>query len=94
MSLSPACVDNWKDIAQLASYLTGIGAALLAVFTYVGNSRRERAKWAVQLFEKFYEAERYKEVREKLDCVSETDEVRELRQTGRPCSLTTLIFSS
>ena len=68
-------LDAWKDAAQLASYAVGIIAAVLAVWTYRSNSRRERAKWAVQLYEKFYETELYKEMRNKLDCPADSKEV-------------------
>lgn len=43
-------------------------AAVAALWTYRSNSRRERAKWAVQLYDKFYETDHYKPIREKLDC--------------------------
>jgi hypothetical protein len=56
-----------KDIAQIVSYLVGTAAAWLAWRTYRANSRRESAKWAVQLYEKFYEEESYREMREALD---------------------------
>jgi len=56
-----------------SSFLT-----LLAVRTYRSNSRREPAKWAVQLYEKFYEADRYKVMRDQLDCASETDDIRDI----------------
>jgi hypothetical protein len=68
-------VTTWKNIAQLASYAVGIVATVLAVWTYRSNSRRERAKWAVQLYEKFYETELYKEMRDQLDCAPESEEV-------------------
>ncbi|MGO9515681.1 MAG: hypothetical protein ACLPND_01420 [Candidatus Korobacteraceae bacterium] len=59
---------GWKDAAQTASYIVAALAALFAVWTYYTNSRRERAKWAVQLYEKFFEGTLYKETRDKLDC--------------------------
>lgn len=61
--------------------MLGIGAAVVAAITYASNSRRERAKWAVQLYEKFYESDRYKEMRESLDCDSDGELV--LRYVGQ-----------
>ncbi len=72
-----------KAVLQLASYVVAIFAAIVALQTYLANSRRERAKWAVQLFEKFYESDHYKEVREKLDSTADQPPVKELvKQEG------------
>lgn len=68
-------LEIWKAIAQLASYCVGIFAALGALLTYRGNSQRERAKWAVQLYDKFYETEHYKQIRDKLDCAADSTDV-------------------
>lgn len=62
------CVlGSWKDAAQTISYVVGIIVAILAICTYRSNAQRERARWAVQLYEKFFEADQYKPVRESLD---------------------------
>jgi hypothetical protein len=53
-------------------------AAIGAFLTYLSNSRRERAKWAVQLFDKFFEEERYKQVRDTLDCPPDAIQVQEM----------------
>lgn len=50
----------------------------MALWTYRINSRRERAKWAVQLFEKFYETDTYKVIRNELDCENDADGVKQL----------------
>ena len=68
--------ETWKDTAQFVSYVVGIGAAGWAVVTYWSNSRRERAKWAVQLYEKFYETDRYDAMRKLFDEKLETEEIR------------------
>jgi hypothetical protein len=69
---------KWRDIAQIASYLFTAAAAWLAWGTYRTNSKRERAKWAVQLYEKFYEGTRYRELREALDCDADNTSVKQL----------------
>lgn len=66
----------WKEIAQPAYYTVAICAAIGAVLTYRNNSRRERAKWVAQLYEKFYESNRYKTMRDKLDCPTDSDDVK------------------
>ena len=75
---SPTALAQIKDGAQIVSYLVGAGAAWFAWRTYQANSRRESAKWAVQLYEKFYEQESYREIREALDCDAGGTEVEKL----------------
>jgi hypothetical protein len=60
---------------QFLSYCVAMIAAIGALWTY---SQRERAKWAVQLYEKFYEGEVYKAVRNQLDCTPNATEVVQL----------------
>lgn len=72
---SDQAFERLKDIAETASALLAIGAALVAAKTYASNAQRERAKWAVQLYEKFYESDRYKLMREELDCEPDEDAV-------------------
>jgi uncharacterized protein YdiU (UPF0061 family) len=73
-----------KAIVQLVSYLVAALAALGALLTYRSNSRRERAKWAIQVYEKFFESNAYKEMRNKLDCASDAAEVQQLVQQKPP----------
>ncbi len=80
-------MNTSKDIAQLASYGIGIVAALWALWTYHVNSRRERARWAVQPYEEICEADRYKDIRNTLDEETETDEIRKLA-TNEPSAFT------
>jgi hypothetical protein len=69
--------SNWVTVS---AGLVGIVSAILALRTYTTNSKRERAKLAVQLFEKFYEGERYKKVREALDCLTDEPGVPSCRR--------------
>lgn len=57
-----------KDVIQAASYIFAMLAALVAAWSYRKSVRLDRVKWAAQLFERFYEQERYKRIREVLDC--------------------------
>ncbi len=63
-------VTGWeaaKDVAETFYYILAASAAIGAALVYRRNSRLERARWASSLFEKFYEGERYKEIRDLLD---------------------------
>lgn len=53
-------------IATFAALGTVV-AALAAVVVYLRNSKLERAKWALSLYEKFYERKELKEIRDILD---------------------------
>ena len=68
----------WQSIAQPTYYTVGVFAAIFAVRTYRKNSKLERARWAVQLYEKFYEAHQYTKVRDTLDCDADVESVQEL----------------
>jgi hypothetical protein len=68
----------WNAFFQFASYIVGIGAAATAALTYRSNSKRERAKWAVQLYEKFYENETYKNMRQALELDADLAAVQKL----------------
>lgn len=69
---------NLKDVVEAVS--TGIAAiaALAAFLRYNANARHERAKWTVQLFEKFYESRRYRKIRDLLDCAADSPQIRTL----------------
>jgi hypothetical protein len=76
---------NWKDFFETIYYIAGtvgaLGTLLAAIFAlnvYVNNSRLERAKWASNLYEKFFEKSHLKNVRSLIDCSSDSDEVIQL----------------
>lgn len=73
---------SWKDLFETIYYLAGsiaalgtLGAALFALGVYKSNSRLERARWASSLYEKFFEKNDLKLMREALDCTVDSDEV-------------------
>ena len=70
-------LGNAKTAAETFTGLAGGIAAFAAAWTYWSNSKRERAKWAVQLYDKFYESDRYKKMRDELDCAPDEDAVQE-----------------
>lgn len=62
---------NFSDVRDIVSILGPIAtfvAVGVAAFVYWKNSRLERAKWLATLYEKFYEKDGLKEIREILDC--------------------------
>jgi|SRR5882672_2134374 len=67
--------ELWKLLPQTAYYVVGIIAALWALVVYRRNRRLEQAKWLSTFYDKFYESDKYKEVRELLD----SDAAEEIR---------------
>ncbi len=61
-------LDYAKAIVELVTAVGGMVAAFWALWVYHSNSRRERARWAEDLYTRFYEKHELKGVREKLDC--------------------------
>ncbi len=83
-----AATSGWayyRDVVQTLSYFVGIIAAIGAVWTYRQNSKQERAKWVVELYEKFFEDDRYKNIRGILDTKAVSRKVEALladRESG------------
>lgn len=78
-------LTDWNAIAQLFYNITGgiaalgtVGAAIYAARIYKSNSRLERARWASSLYEKFYERQELKKVRDALDCDAGAEQVNAL----------------
>ena len=65
--------ELWKLIPQTAYYLVAIIAALWALVVYRRNRRLEQSRWLSTFYEKFYENEKYKRVRELLDSQKSDD---------------------
>jgi hypothetical protein len=57
----------WKDIAQAFYYTVAPIAILFVAIGYWRGKRLEAAKWAFQLYEKFYEKDTFKKIRAILD---------------------------
>jgi hypothetical protein len=67
-----------KPFIEMIYQVVAIIAALGALWVYRRNSRLERTRWASSLYEKFYENERYKKIREALDVPTNSDSVNGL----------------
>lgn len=59
--------ELWRLIPQTAYYIVAIIAAIWALVVYRRNRRLEQARWLSTFYDKFYETEKYKRVRELLD---------------------------
>lgn len=66
------------QIIAIAAALLTLIPACVAVYVYRRNSALDRAKWMLNLYEKFYEQPRLKDVREILDSESGDKEVDSL----------------
>ncbi len=56
-----------KDWLQVGAYAAATFAALLSWWQYRKNSARERARWLIDLFHRFYEEPIFKEMRIAVD---------------------------
>ena len=70
-------LEFWKLVPQTSYYIVAIIAAIWALVVYRRNRRLEQAKWLSSFYEKFYERDTYKRVRELLDS-PESDEVHKM----------------
>jgi hypothetical protein len=77
MPSSSSDTDLWKTIPQIAYYIVAIVAAIAALIVYKRNHRLEQSRWLSNFYEKFYETDKYKRVRELLDSEN-TEEINEL----------------
>lgn len=68
-------LKEWKDAFEAAYYVLAIVAAIWAFKIYRSNSRLERARWLSTLYDKFYENDRLKEMRNLLDCPDDESQV-------------------
>lgn len=69
-----------RNNLYLAGSIAALGtliAALFALGVYKRNSRLERARWASSLYEKFFEKDDLKLMRDALDCSVDSDEVNQ-----------------
>jgi hypothetical protein len=71
-------LETLKTIIEIVYHIVAIIAALGALWVYRRNSRLERTRWASSLYEKFYENERYKKIRDALDVPADNDSVNAL----------------
>ena len=78
--------DLIETIYHIAGSIAALGTLITAIFAlcvYRSNSRLERARWASTLYERFYEKNDLKDVRNALDCLPDSDSISELVPPAR-----------
>lgn len=73
--------DLIETIYHIAGSIAALGTLIAAIFAlcvYRSNSRLERARWASTLYERFYEKNDLKDIRNALDCPPDSDSISEL----------------
>lgn len=75
--------ELWKLIPQTAYYIVAIIAAIWVLVVYRRNRRLEQSRWLSTFYDKFYETEKYKRVRELLDSQN-SDDIREMVEHEDP----------
>lgn len=60
-------LENFKDLATVVGVVLTAIAAGLALFVFRKNSMLERAKWLERLYQRFYEDDKLKAVRDLID---------------------------
>ena len=68
-----------KNPMENIFYLISIIAIIFSILTYRRNSKLERAKWLNSLYEKFYEKNQYKNIRQIIEY--ETPKLDEIRKS-------------
>lgn len=64
-------LSDWRDVATIVGALGTLTAVLFAVKAYVNNAGLERAKWLERLYQRFFESQDLKKVRDLIDCGSD-----------------------
>ena len=77
-------MSDLKTLTQIVYQVAATLAALGALYIYHSNSRLEKSRWASALYEKFYEKEQLKRVRDLLDCEADAEAVRKLVSEETP----------
>ena len=69
---------EWSTVITLAAATGTLVTAAFGVLIYYRNSKLERAKWSLSLYEKFYEQKDLKRIRDILDNEPDDAEVMDL----------------
>jgi hypothetical protein len=60
-------LDNWVKCFQIGAYIAAIGGIGFTAIGYFKNNKLKRGEWLKTLFEKFYEREKFKEIRREIE---------------------------
>jgi hypothetical protein len=86
-------LETVKTVAELVTALTALFAGIWAAWTYHKSVKLERAKWMKGLYEKFYEDDQLKKVRNQLDSDNQAA-IKRLADDEPPSLRITLTSSS
>ena len=76
-------ITDWKDFFTIIGVIITAIGVIWAVYVYRRNSKLERVKWIANLYEKFYEKDDLKVIREILDCqVSEDGQSKQEKKVA------------
>jgi len=75
--------ELWKLIPQTAYYIVAIIAAIGALIVYRRNHLLEQSRWLSTFYDKFFETEKYKRIRELLDS-QKSDDIRDMVENEDP----------
>ncbi|MCI0381139.1 MAG: hypothetical protein L0215_26440 [Gemmataceae bacterium] len=76
MMLGMFDLESWKTFFEMVFYIVGAVAAVIAVLTYYWNAKLEQSRWLSSLYQRFYEQETLKPLRDLLDDPIESDAIR------------------
>jgi len=65
--------ESVKTLAESFYYFGASLAAILALYVYYRNRRLEQSRWASSFYDKFYESDHYKGIRDVLDGGDESE---------------------
>ena len=77
-------MEWWKTVVEMIYYVVASLAFLGAAWTYYSNYRLDQSRWASTFYEKFYETNRYKEMRDLLDCPTNLEKVSRIVESEDP----------
>jgi hypothetical protein len=60
-------LDNWVKCFQIDAYIAAISGIGFTAIGYFKNNKLKRGEWLKTLFEKFYEQEKFKEIRREIE---------------------------
>jgi hypothetical protein len=77
------CVNDILIYFQIGAYTAAIGGIIFTAFGYFKNNKLKRGEWLKQLFEKFYEQEKFQLIRRKIEYGALIDYL-DLDEKGEP----------
>jgi hypothetical protein len=84
MSVTDWDLEKWRSLIQIASSIATLIGVIVGLRIYRRNPRLERAKWVTTLYEKFFENEALKKIRDSLDVPPDSPKVNELVIQEKP----------